>query len=371
MFKACVRDGSSRARLAQWLCACLLLIGCGDDAPANMEPDGGLLGVIDLPPVGDFDANVEEEPGPIPDSSTPDSETPEDAETPEPDAAVPPDFGEGAAISGVTLTNAPHIGFRHVGEDALIMVTANFIIEDTDGNGVGTVWMYGDVENQGAEMLCQMLTESFVFDYGEEQLVVITGNPYKSLTSGSAASTECIEPGDRAVWNGLILDTPADFIEKAQQLTYDFDGSLFFTDYQPSPYEPAVLYVDPRAGDLGWFISGLIRTRTSPIYNVGIDFFARSRNGLIFDDTTVYPEDLGTLDPNTTIYYQSPPFFLSDELPDTLSYFVGYIEGTDPGLNFKLTFDAPEDSEHGRRTLAVARARRALRDAKERASLGR
>jgi len=173
------------------------------------------------------------------------------------------------------------------------------------------------------------------------------------------------------VWHGIISDAPADFIETARQLVYNFDGVRFFEDYLPSPLEPAVLYTDLRMSDAGWLVGGILRTGALPIYNVSIDFFARDSDGLIFDDTSAYPEDLGTLDPNTTLFYESFPFTFSDELPDSVSYYVGYIEGTDPDPGSKLIFDAPEAGERGERTVAVARVRRALRDAKERLSLGR
>lgn len=370
MLNGLVRGGSSRARLVRGLCACLLLIGCGDDEEAmTAGPDAALLGVVEgLPPIGDFDAAVEEEP--TPDSATPDdAAAPDDAAMPEPDAAPALD-DEAPSISGVVLTNAPHIGFTNVGTDGLVIVSANFIVQEAS-SGLAFIHMFGDVENQGAELQCQMLTDSFSFDGGPDELVVVTSNPYKSATSSSTLSTECIEPGQRGVWNGIISDVPVDFIENARALSYNIDGARFFDDYLPSALEPAVLYADPRMGDAGWFIAGLIRTGDLAIYNVGIDFFARDRYGLIFDDTTAYPEDLGTLDPNITLYYESFPFLFSEAKPDSVTSYAGYIEGADPSPGDKSIFDAPEPGERGERTLAVARARRTLRDVKERLSLDR
>jgi len=365
MFIVGSRSRSGAARLGLGLC--LFLVACGDDEVLTMPPDAALLGVIDaVPPVGSFDGSMPEPPV---DSGMPPE--PEDAGQPPDDAAQPqpqPDAGpllpdDGAAISGVTLTNAPHIGFTNVGASPLVIVSASFEL-DVISEVEAFVRMYGDLENQGTQNLCILLSDLFTVDNGPDELVVVEGEAYDDTTiAASSLSMTCIPPGGRGIWHGIISDVLPSFVEDAREIRYAFSG-LVRNEYLPSPYAPEVLYADPVMSDTGYVIRGIVRTRDLAIYNVALAFFGRRPSGLIFDEANAYPLDLGTLSPDTTIFYESNTFLFSEEEPESLTYYVDFIEGVDPTPGSKLVFEAADGSELGQRVARAARVRRTLRDAK-------
>lgn len=356
---------SGVARLAAGLSLGILSAGCGDEA-VSMAPDAASLGVIGaVPPVGQFDGSLPEPPAdggmqqpndaaaPPEDASTP----PDDASQGDPDAASAlPD--DGASISGVTLTNAPHIGFTNVGTTGLVVVSASFWVDPVGSNTY--VSMFGDLENQSLQNQCIVLSDLFAFDGGADQLVVIEGDSYDSSTSLSTLSTMCIPPRGRGVWHGLISGVTPTFIEDAREIRYDFRGLNL--DYTPSEVAPQVLYADPAMRDGGWMIKGIVRTGPIAIYNTEMVFFARSASGLIFDDTRAYPLDLTTLAPNSTLFYESFAFSFSDREPESLTHYVEFIKGSDPTPGTKIVFEPAADDEVGRRIARAARLRRELRD---------
>lgn len=354
---------SGAARLVLGLGLWISGLGCGDDEAVTRAPDAASLGVIDaVPPVGNFDGSLPEPPV---DSGTPPEPDdaampPDDAAQPDADAQVePPDHG--ASISGVTLTNAPHIGFTNAGTAPLVIVSASFelnVFSETEA----AVRMYGDLENQGTQNLCIPLSDVFSLDGGPREVVVVEANPYDDTgLSASSLSMGCIPPGGRGVWHGIILDVLPSFVDDTRQIRYAFSG-LVRDEYQPSPFEPEVLYADPVMRDAGYVIAGILRTRGEPIYNVSISFFGRRSNGLIFAEAQAFLLDLGTLAANTTLFYESNLFLFSEEEPESVTYHVGFIEGADPTPGSKLVFEAAGESELGQRVARSARDRRALRE---------
>lgn len=364
MLKLDVLSGSALGRTGWWLSACALLIACGDDSStaAPSGDGGGLLGVIEgAPPIGDFDAAMVPEPNP--DSSTPDPDGgPGDASMQEPDAG--PAFESQAAISGIVLTNMPHIGFTNQGADGLWITSAAFWTTPFQ-DGLAAVHMYGDVENHSDQHRCIVLSDLFSFDGGPDELVVHTGDPYRSLSSSFLTPRDCVPPGGRGVWQGILLDVQPDFIENVREIRYVFSGgAVVVDDYVPHELAPDVLYADPIMGDAGYAVKGLLRTREMQIYNLSLSFFARNRSGLIFDDTAAYPGDLATLAPNTTVFYESYLFGVSNEAPDSITYYVDFLDGADPTPGAQVAYDPLPEGEQGERIRRAASAERALRDVK-------
>jgi hypothetical protein len=342
----------------------LVVVSCGDDEAGTVAPDSAVFGVIDaLPPVGRFDASLPEPPA---DSGM---DEPEDAAMSPQDAAQhAPDSGEpdsrvllpddGAAISGVTLTNAPHIGFTNIGDHGLVMASAGFYAASI-GQGLVTIWMYGDLENRGTENRCILSSELFSIDGGADQLVVVDADPYDFVGSESSLPTTCIPPGGRGVWHGILSSVAPTFLDEVREIRYDFWGTTL--EHVPSDVAPEVLYADPVMRLTGYAFAGIIRTRDMAIHNLQISFFARDASGLIYDDTFAHPLDLATLSPNSTVFYESSPMFSSREQePESVTYYMRFIKGEDTSSGLKVALEPPDESELGQRIARVARERRLL-----------
>jgi hypothetical protein len=61
------------------------------------------------------------------------------------------------------------------------------------------------------------------------------------------------------------------------------------------------------------------------IYNLGVQAYIRDANGLLYDDQTAYPSDLGDIPPNTTFDFET---FSTDSQFCSYLRFDSFIEGS-------------------------------------------
>ena len=213
-----------------------------------------------------------------------------------------------AAIAGTAtmnpdgiLTNVPSLRITKLAGD-LTITTVYFRVDM--GTSFNTVWVWGDLKNNGASQLCIPLYESFAIG-AQDVLVVVDGNPYQSDLSG--VTDVCVEPGGTAAFNGIQNNVSATLLTSATSVSYEFSGLVLSPSEIPDPYDPVVLSASPRQVTGGWALGGQMQSGAMTIYNLGVQAYIRDANGLLYDDQTAYPSDLGDIAPNTTFDFETFP----------------------------------------------------------------
>jgi len=217
------------------------------------------------------------------------------------------------------LTNVPSLRIAKLAGD-LTITTVYFRLEV--GTSFNTVWVWGDLKNTGPDQRCIPLYETF--DIGtQDVLVVVDGNPYQSDLTG--VTDVCLEPGGTAAFNGIQNYVSATLLSSATSVSYEFSGLVLSPSEVPDPYDPVVLSVAPRQVTGGWALGGQMKSGAMTIYNLGVQAYIRDANGLLYDDQTAYPSDLGDIPPNTTFDFET---FSTDSQFCSYLRFDSFIEGS-------------------------------------------
>lgn|SRR5262245_24790226 len=262
-----------------------------------------------------------------------------------------------AAIAGTAatnpdgiLTNVPALRITKLAGD--LTITTVYFRVDT-GTSFNTVWVWGDLKNNGTSQLCIPLYETFAIG-AQDVLVVVDGNPYQSDLSG--VTDVCVEPGGTAAFNGIQNNVSATLLSTATSVSYEFSGLVLSPSEIPDPYDPVVLSVSPRQVTGGWALGGQMQSGAMTIYNLGVQAYIRDANGLLYDDQTAYPSDLGDIAPNTTFDFETFP---------TDSQFCAYLR-FDSFIDGSMSAAAFGDSNNPRaaRRGEAQRRRTALRAAR-------
>lgn len=211
-----------------------------------------------------------------------------------------------AAIAGTAatnpdgvLTNVPSLRITKLAGD--LTITSVYFRVDT-GASFNTVWVWGDLKNNGPDQLCIPLYESFAIGT-QDVLVVVDGNPYQSDLSG--VTDVCVEPGGTAAFNGIQNNVSATLLSTATNVSYEFSGLVLSPSEIPDPYDPVVLSASPRQVTGGWALGGQMQSGAMTIYNLMVTAYIRDANGLLYDDQNAFPGDLGDIEYGTTFDFET------------------------------------------------------------------
>jgi hypothetical protein len=215
--------------------------------------------------------------------------------------SAPSVAGTASVSADGVLTNDPQLHFTKLGGD-IVITSAYFQLQALPSFNSVQVW--GDLRNNGPRQLCIPLADTFTIG-SQDVLVVVEGKPY--MDSFSQVSDVCIEPGASAVFNGIQNQVSASLLSGSSTVSYQITGLTLSPAATPHPLDPEVLSAAPKQVSLGWDLAGQMRTRSDIIYNLGVDVFIRDANGLLYDDTSAFPGNLGDLPALTTIDFESSP----------------------------------------------------------------
>ncbi len=248
------------------------------------------------------------------DSDTDDAEVENDPEV----------FDPGFSILTEVRTNAPHIGLLNHGVDWLEIVSIFFRVRV--GGSFNTITIHGEIENRDQEMRCIPLVDVSRLD-DVDVLTIADAAPHQSDVSD--VTVACLPPGGRGVFRGIENEVSATILEDSKTFTYDI--SALKRDYSPHPATPILLSMQRERGDDGTrWVSGQLMSAATPIYNLGIDFYAKDERGLVVDDTSAYPHELDTIGANTIVNYESYAFFwYTGEIAGIIQV-IGFIDGPAP-----------------------------------------
>ncbi|HXU01287.1 MAG TPA: hypothetical protein VN903_09860, partial [Polyangia bacterium] len=198
------------------------------------------------------------------------------------------------------LTNYPQLRItKAAGDFAITTVYFNLTAFDATTSSI-RVW--GDLKNNGPSQLCIPLHQSFAIGT-QDVLCVVDGNPYQieALTS----PVVCVEAGGTTVFYGIENSVSPTLLADATTLSYEFSGLVVSPPGTPHPDDPVLLSAAPKQVSGGWALAGQMRSGSNDIFNVDVTVYIRDPNGLIFDDRSAFPFDLGTIAANTMFDFET------------------------------------------------------------------
>jgi hypothetical protein len=216
-----------------------------------------------------------------------------------------------------------------------------------------SIQFWGDFENRGSSLEC--IPNPTVAINGYDVLAIADAPAYKDT---STVSTACVVPGGTGVLSGIDNDVSATLLEQGSNVTYDF-SSIVRPSAVPHPGAPT-LVTAAVVNSLGsYVVSGNLRAGSVTVYNLSLNFFIRDSSGLIRDEDSAFPGDLGTITANSVLAYES---YGTDAPFSRYVQFPRLIEGV--ASNF--VFGPPSEYDTRRslikqRFADVAAARRIIR----------
>ncbi len=243
------------------------------------------------------------------------------------------------------LSNRPELQFVSTGD--LVITSAYLTVRI--GSSFNSFLAWGDVENQGTEMQCIALADMSIG--GVDLLTVVDAPAYQSTSS---LTSGCFPPGGTGAFMSIENDVPSSLLSNATTVVYDISGLVPFSPRVPHPAEPAITAdITPVAN--GWGVSGSMTTASTPIYNFGIDVYARDASGLLFADLSAFPGDLNTLPLGATMPFETSAVsidLVGDVIDGPFEDFELYTSFIDESTSLRI-IGRPEAVEQ----LAVYRAR--------------
>lgn len=210
------------------------------------------------------------------------------------DANVPVDAGPPATTNAQGVLSAyPTINYSITA--GYKIVSASFIV--TAGSSTSYVDAYLEIQNTGATTKCNFLPD-FYLD-GQDLLGVLRASPY--FYSGSTVTTDCLAPGEIGVLLGIGEDvTEADLATAVVSV----DPNEYGSGYTPASGVPAIVAPSVVSGAGGFHLRGNLSVGTT-IHNYGLHVFPRDSRGLLVNENTAYPNDLGSLYAGTTVPFET------------------------------------------------------------------
>jgi|GEM_PF-6517022 len=202
-----------------------------------------------------------------------------------------------------TLTPYPNIAVSLIPAEDYSLVSFNLIsIEDGDERGP-LLKIYAELKNESADLKCLFLPT--VYLGFSEVVAVVDGEQYYAQlsTSLSSISDACIAPGETGIMFGAERGISQADLDSATSLEITPDPSTIATDYvaaaAPVLSDAQVVLVDGL-----YALSGTL-TYFEDIYNQAVTVYTRDARGLLVDDITAYPGDLGTHLTGTTSEFET------------------------------------------------------------------
>jgi hypothetical protein len=269
----------------------------------------------------------------------------------------------GAVIVGDVLTNQPNLRFHDNGSQHLA-ITSAFIVLEIISDTANSLNLHGELENRGSDALCIPLVDSLSLGGWAISAAVVDGPAH---TGSSGASMVCLVPGARGAWRAISNDVPPTLLDKPTDLAYAITG-LSGVDQGPSAAEPVLLATNVTLKQNVYEVTGKLRAGTT-IYNLEVAFYARGANGLLMDDDSAWPSNLGTIPAGTILDYASGGFFnltsftsstVSITEPAGIVHYSSFIVGEAPSSSSTTLLlppqAAPPEQERMQRDSAQRRA---------------
>jgi hypothetical protein len=263
--------------------------------------------------------------------------------------------GTAARSSEGVLTNYPAFHFVKSNGD-LDITSIYFKLQKLSTFNSIQVW--GELKNTGTSQQCIPLVDTF--DIGSQDvLVVVDGDAYKS---SSGVTETCVEPGGKALFKGIQNDVSGTLLDSPSTVTYAVSGFVSSMRSLRSPSDPVLVSAAPKKSMTGWVVGGKMKA-VATIYNLKVGIYVRDPNGLIYDDTDAFPNNLGTIEELTDFDFETYP--VDNQFCD-YERFEEFIEGPKPiafGGNPEPALES-RSLEHALRLDAFDRAKKVLRGAR-------
>jgi hypothetical protein len=264
--------------------------------------------------------------------------------------------GTAARSSEGVLTNYPAFHFLKSKGDFEI-TSIYFKLQKLPSFNSIQVW--GDLKNTGTSQLCIPLVDTFNVG-SQDVLVVVDGDAYKD--TGTVSDT-CLEPGGKALFKGIQNQVSGTLLDSPTTVTYAVSGFSSGILAIPHPSDPLLVSAAPKQSSLGWVLGGKMKA-VNTIYNLKVGIYVRDPNGLLYDDTDAFPNDLNTIYALTDFDFESYP--VDNQFCD-YERFETFIEGPKPlaygGANLDPVLEG-RSLERASRVEAFSSAKKALRAAR-------
>jgi hypothetical protein len=233
----------------------------------------------------------------------------------------------------------------------LVITTLYVVLEVLPS--LNAIQLWGDVENRGSSLECSPSITLAVNGY--DVSTAVWGPAYKNA---STLSTVCVAAGETAAIMGIDTNVSPTLLDQGAAITYAFD-TIQSQNAVPHPGAPTLLTANVSTSVGSWVVGGDMNSGIVDVYNLSLDFFIRDSSGLLRDQESAYPNDLGTIPANTVVAYES--YGTTDQFARFVQW-PSFIEGV--AANFVV---GPPSAYVARRDLVkqrfadLAAARRLIR----------